>query len=341
MRIIKSRVAATVAVLLLASAVSCKAAPSLPPGLYAKLDTAKGAITISLAYNRVPLAVANFVGLAEGTLSANAGRHFYDGLTFHRVETGFVVQGGDPAGDGSGDPGYNFPDEFDPSLRHDGPGVVALANYGADTNGSQFYITLAAAPVLDDSYTIFGRVVEGMEVVEKLAIGDSMTKVTIIRSGDEAKAFETDQEAWNRYYGQAAEGAKARARATRQAVTDGIAAVWPGLVLRPNGIMSMTLKEGSGPRMMRGSLVKIAYKGMLPDGRVFDQSILHGGPYEFEMGTGRVILGWDMIVSEMKKGEKRIVAIPPEFAYGTQGVAGLIPPNSYIVFELELTDYTE
>lgn len=320
---------------------SCSSGPNLPAGLYARIDTAKGPISILLAHEKAPLATANFVGLAEGTLDASIGKRFYDGLTFHRVEEGFVVQGGDPAGDGSGDPGYNFPDEFDPALRHDAPGVVAFANYGADTNGSQFYITLAAAPVLDDSYTVFGRVIEGMDVVEKLAAGDVMTKVTILRIGDEAKAFKSGQEAWNQYYEIAAEGAKARIRATRKLVTDGILAKWPGLVLRPDGIMSMTLKEGTGPAMRRGYLVNIAYKGMLPNGQVFDQSILHGGPYEFELGIGTVILGWDMMVAEMKMGEKRLVAIPPEFAYGMEGAAGLIPPNSYILFELEITGFTE
>jgi len=338
MRSIKASLAVALAALI--SITSCSG-PNLPAGLYARIDTAKGPVTILLAYGQAPLATANFVGLAEGTLQAHIGKRFYDGLTFHRVEADFVVQGGDPAGDGSGDPGYNFPDEFDPSLRHDAPGVVAFANYGADTNGSQFYITLAAAPVLDDSYTIFGRVVEGMDVVAKLAVGDIMTKVTILRIGDAAKAFKSDQEAWNQYYGAAAEGAKARIRATRKLVTDGIIAKWPGLVLRPDGIMSMTIKEGTGSAMRRGYLVNIAYKGMLPDGQVFDQSILHGGPYEFELGIGQVILGWDMMVAEMKKGEKRLVAIPPEFAYGMEGAAGLIPPNSYILFELEVTGFTE
>ncbi len=339
MHSIKASIAVAFAALF--TITSCGSSPNLPAGLYAKIDTVKGSITILLAHDKTPLAVANFVGLAEGTLDAFIGKNFYDGLTFHRVEKEFVVQGGDPAGDGSGDPGYNFPDEFDPSLRHDAPGVVAFANYGADTNGSQFYITLAAVPVLDDSYTVFGRVVEGMDVVEKLAVGDVMSKVTILRIGDAAKAFKSDQGAWNQFYGSAAEGAKARARASRKLVTDGIIAKWPGLVLRPDGIMSMTLKQGTGITMRRGYLVNIAYKGMLPNGQVFDQSILHGGPYEFELGIGKVIVGWDIVVSEMKKGEKRLVAIPPEFAYGMEGAAGLIPPNSYIIFELEVTDFTE
>lgn len=341
MRSIKTGTIVALAIMSFLSVSSCKADPRLPDGLYAKIQTLKGSITISLAYEHAPLAVANFVGLAEGTLDSFNGKRFYDGLSFHRVEPGFVVQAGDPMGDGSGDPGYNFPDEFHPSLRHDAPGIVAMANHGPDTNGSQFYISLEAAEPLDDSYTIFGRVASGMDTVLKLEAGDVMTKVTILRIGAEAKAFETDQAAWNRYYGPAAEGSKARARASRKATVDAILASWPGLETRPDGILSKTLKEGTGPVVRRGYLVRVNYKGMLPNGQVFDQSILHGGPFEFELGIAQVILGWDIVVSQMKKGEKRLVAIPPEYAYGIQGVPGVIPPNSYILFELELTDYTE
>ncbi|MBU1078923.1 MAG: peptidylprolyl isomerase [Spirochaetes bacterium] len=344
MRTVKSRpvaAAALASILSMLSLAACQSGPKLPDGLYARIDTVRGPVVISLAYEQAPLAVANFVGLAEGTLDAAEGKRFYDGLSFHRVEPGFVVQGGDPRGDGSGDPGYNFPDEFDPALRHDVPGVVAMANYGPDTNGSQFYITLAPVPSLDGAYTVFGRVVDGLDAVERIAAGDLMTKVTILRYGQGAKAFETGQTAWTRYYGVAEEGSKARARAARAALDEAIAAKWPGLEKRPDGIMSKTLAEGAGRTAPRGSLVKIEYKGMLPDGRIFDQSILHGGPFEFELGIGQVILGWDLIIKDMKKGEKRLVAIPPEYAYGTQGVSGVIPPNSYIVFELELVGFEE
>ena len=340
MKSLRTTTACVAAVFLLAATASCKAGPNLADGLYARIDTAKGAITIRLDYQKAPLAVANFVGLAEGTLDAASGRHFYDGLKFHRVEPGFVVQGGDPAGDGSGDPGYNFPDEFSPELRHDAAGVVAMANYGPDTNGSQFYITLAPLPSLDDTYTVFGRVIDGMQVVQKLAVGDTMTTVSIVRVGDDARQFKSDQTAWNAYYAAAASASKMRLTAARKQVVDAIIARWPGLQARPDGILSSTLAEGSGPKIRRGSMARISYKGMLPDGRVFDQSILHGGPLEFELGVGKVIPGWDMVVLDMTKGEKRLVAIPPEYAYGTQGAAGIIPPNSYLIFELELVDFT-
>jgi len=318
---------------------SCQKAPNLPAGLYARLDTSKGPVILALDYDKAPLASANFAGLAEGSLDANGGRPFYDGLSFHRVEPGFVVQGGDPAGDGTGDPGYTFPDEFDPALSHDGPGVVAMANHGPDTNGCQFYITLAAAPALDGSYTVFGHVIEGMPIVESLQPGDGIKKVSILRIGEAAKAFQTDQAAWNRYYGEAADASQERARVARAATVEALARRWPGLEARQDGILSKPLKAGSGPQPRRGSLVKMAYTGMLPDGRVFDQSIVHGKPFEFELGTGSVIAGWDRIVTEMRVGEKRLVAIPPELAYGARGAGGIIPPNSYILFELELLGF--
>ena len=126
----------------------------------ARLKTQRGDIVVELYADRAPLTVENFVNLAR------AG--FYDGTTFHRVIKGFMAQGGDPTGTGTGGPGYQFGDEFHPSLRHDGPGVLSMANAGAGTNGSQFFITQSATPHLDDRHSVFGRVTEGMDVVSSL-----------------------------------------------------------------------------------------------------------------------------------------------------------------------------
>jgi cyclophilin family peptidyl-prolyl cis-trans isomerase len=126
----------------------------------ARFKTEKGDIVVELYADRAPLTVENFVNLAR------AG--FYDGTTFHRVIRGFMAQGGDPTGTGTGGPGYEFGDEFHPSLRHDGPGVLSMANAGAGTNGSQFFITHGATPHLDDRHSVFGRVIEGMDVVQAL-----------------------------------------------------------------------------------------------------------------------------------------------------------------------------
>ncbi|RMG55710.1 MAG: peptidylprolyl isomerase [Acidobacteria bacterium] len=144
--------------------------------MYAVLETSLGRIKFELFPDKAPKTVENFVGLAEGTKSwtdprtgQKVKRRFYDGLTFHRVIPHFMIQGGDPLGNGTGGPGYQFEDEFDPELKFDRPGRVAMANSGPNTNGSQFFITVAPTPWLDHRHTIFGQVVEGQEVVEKIA----------------------------------------------------------------------------------------------------------------------------------------------------------------------------
>lgn len=143
---------------------------------YAILETSLGTIKCELYPDRAPKTVANFVGLAEGTkewtnprTQEKVKKPFYDGLTFHRVIPGFMIQGGDPLGNGTGGPGYKFEDEFDPSLRFDRPGRLAMANSGPNTNGSQFFITVAPTPHLNDRHTIFGQVVEGQEVADRIA----------------------------------------------------------------------------------------------------------------------------------------------------------------------------
>jgi peptidyl-prolyl cis-trans isomerase A (cyclophilin A) len=145
-------------------------------GLYAVLETTQGSMTVRLFEKEAPKTVANFVGLAEGTkpftdpkTGTKVTRPFYDGLIFHRVIPGFMIQGGDPRGTGSGDPGYKFEDEFVTSLKFDQAGKLAMANSGPNTNGSQFFITDGLTPHLNMRHTIFGQVVEGLEVVRKIA----------------------------------------------------------------------------------------------------------------------------------------------------------------------------
>jgi len=164
---------------------------ALPAGVYAEMNTTKGQIVLKLTYKQTPETVKNFVGLAEGTKKSNkpAGTPFYDGIVFHRVIPSFMIQGGDPTGTGRGGPGYRFGDEFAPGLIHDGPGVLSMANAGPNTNGSQFFITHIATPWLNGKHSVFGKVVKGMDVVNKIVRGDKIESVKIIRSGKDAEAF--------------------------------------------------------------------------------------------------------------------------------------------------------
>ena len=182
----------------------------LADGLYAEMETSKGKILLQLEFEKTPLTVANFVGLAEGKKHYSKGASeapkkqdnpFYDGLTFHRVIPDFMIQGGDPLGNGTGGPGYKFRDEFDPSLRHTGPGILSMANAGPRSNGSQFFITHKATPWLDDRHTIFGHVVEGQDVVNSIAQGDTIKTIKILRMGEKAKKFKGDEEEFQKLSG--------------------------------------------------------------------------------------------------------------------------------------------
>jgi len=184
---------------------SCKEDyPDLKDGIYAEINTSKGTFVAELYYEQTPITVANFVALAEGesTMVADSikGKKFYDGLIFHRVIKEFMIQTGDPLGTGSGNPGYNFPDEIVDSLTHDSKGILSMANAGPGTNGSQFFVTLAPTPWLDGRHTVFGKVVEGQDVVDSIGQVETAERdrpvneikiesVKIIRKGKAAKDF--------------------------------------------------------------------------------------------------------------------------------------------------------
>lgn len=311
-------------------------------GLYAQMNTNKGTILINLEFEKTPLTVTNFVGLAEGLIqnqAKGAGERYYDGLSFHRVIPDFMVQGGDPEGSGRGGPGYQFPDEFDASLKHDVPGVLSMANAGPGTNGSQFFITHVATPWLDNKHTVFGKVLEGQDVVNAIAQGDSIESLNILKVGSAAEAFVANDETFKALLdGLGAKEAEAKKAAQAEELAL-IESKWPDAKLDDNGIRNIITAEGGGDCPPKGSNIEAHYSGYLLDGTKFDSSVDRGQTFNFTVGGGQVIQGWDITFLGMKKGEKRTIILPPELAYGASGAGGVIPPNAFLVFDVELVNF--
>ena len=323
-------------------------------GLFAVMDTAKGTIVLELYYKDAPLTVTNFVGLAEGTLDASKGKKYYDGLKFHRVIADFMIQGGDPLGNGTGGPGYTFPDEIVEKYKFTGAGILAMANAGSGangegTNGSQFFITHVETPWLNGKHTIFGHVVDEASQLTVNAIkqNDKINSVKIIRQGKDAESFTATQDDFDALKAKAMkkveEIQKQKIAEKEKLLADKVKEVetkFPGYAKDGYGIYYKTTKEGSGSKCGKGKLVRIEYKGYFVDGQVFDGSagLLEGGhePLDFTTAGGQMIPGFDVSVQDMKLGERRTVVLPPDMAYGERGIPGAIPGNSYLAFDIEL-----
>ena len=313
-------------------------ARDLPDGLYAVIDTGKGEIVIELEPELAPVTVMNFVGLAEGTVENDfrPERPFYDGLVFHRVEPGFVIQGGDPNGDGSGGPGYRFPTETHPDLLHDSEGVVAMANSGPDTNGSQFYITMDATPFLDGSYNVFGTVIEGMEVVRAIEAGDVIRSVEIVRSGEAAQEYEAStalfEEARQTLVAEREAAAAAELEAALTAVTEGL----PNVIEFGETRMLLSLiAPGGGETPQSGDEVRVHYSFSTLDGELLDDTQARGEPFAFTFDEQRILPGLELAIGTMRPGAELVAIIPPELAWGSQGLPPALPPDSFVVFEIE------
>ncbi|KGO92559.1 peptidylprolyl isomerase [Flavobacterium subsaxonicum WB 4.1-42 = DSM 21790] len=346
---------------------SCNNTATPPPanvkledGIYAEMETNKGKITLQLEYKKTPLTVANFITLAEGKndmVSAEyKGKPFYNGLKWHRVIKDFMIQGGDPKGDGSGGPGYKFADEFT-DLKHDNGGVLSMANAGPTTNGSQFFITHKATPHLDGKHTVFGHVIEGMDVVNLIEQGDEIKTVKIVRVGKEAKKFDAPK-VFKEYYEKAAAEKKKAEEALAKAKTDKVAFFAEAKASgtkTPSGLIYKVLTKGPGVKAADGSTVMLDYSGYLEDGFLFDSSKADVAkamgnyipqkdaagayvPIPFTIGTKTgMIPGFIEGIEQMNPGDKIIVFIPSHLGYGEKGAPrGKIPGNAALVFELEM-----
>lgn len=303
-------------------------------GLYAKFTTSKGEILVNLEFEKTPGTVGNFVALAEGNLENKAkpqGTKYYDGLKFHRVIPDFMVQGGCPLGTGTGDPGYKFDDEIHPDLKHDGPGVLSMANAGPGTNGSQFFITHIATDWLDGKHTVFGKTIEGQDIVNKIAQGDSIETIEIVRVGAAAEAFNA-VETFRQFSGAKAEREAAATKAAEQELEE----VAAGFDKTDSGLRYKIINKGSGSKAEKGQTVSVHYKGSLLDGTEFDSSYKRNAPIDFPLGMGNVIAGWDEGIALLQVDDKARFVIPPHLGYGAQGAGGVIPPNATLIFDVEL-----
>jgi peptidyl-prolyl cis-trans isomerase A (cyclophilin A) len=303
-------------------------------GIYARFTTSKGQILVQLTHDKTPGTVGNFVALAEGNLENSAkpqGTPYYDGLKFHRVITDFMIQGGCPLGTGTGDPGYKFDDEFVSELKHDSPGVLSMANAGPGTNGSQFFITHTATPWLDGKHTVFGKVVEGQDVVDAIAQDDVIETLAIERVGDAAQNWNA-VEAF-RVFENARAKREEEAKKTAQEALDKLAA---GFDQTDSGLRYKIIQKGSGAQAEKGKSVSVHYEGSLENGQVFDSSYRRKNPITFTLGIGQVILGWDEGIALLKEGDKARFVIPSYLGYGEHGAGGVIPPNATLVFDVEL-----
>ena len=367
-----------------------KATPKATPqstaeGMFAEIETAKGKIVIRLEYQKTPITVANFVSLAEGkntfiTDEKLKGKPYYDGLKFHRVIKYFMIQGGDPAGNGSGGCGYSFKDEIVSEFVFDKAGILAMANSGPATNSSQFFITHKDTPWLNGKHTIFGYVVSGQDVVNAIAQDDLMNKVTIVRKGKDATNFDA-LKVFSDYYGTKGEDDKKQAAVqseekAKQAALDAeikkayaakyapvmaekvkyLAGVRTTATKSATGLESKIIKTGTGKKPADGSTFYIHYAGYLEDGSLFDSSYedvvkTYGkfdenrakqngyNPFPFQAGKkDGLIPGFLEGINSLSFGDKAVLFIPSALAYGERGAGNVIPPNSNIIFEVELIE---
>ncbi|REH02002.1 peptidylprolyl isomerase [Flavobacterium aquicola] len=363
-------------------ATAAKPAPVIE-GIFATIATNKGNITVQLFYKKTPVTAANFISLAEGknpfvTVEKLKGKPFYDGLKFHRVIKDFMIQGGDPDGNGSGGPGYDFKDEFTDS-KFDKAGILAMANSGPATNGSQFFITHKDTPWLTGKHTIFGQVTQGMSIVNAIAQDDVITKITITRKGDLAKKFDAVK-VFSDYFNNKSEDQKkqaaidaenkkkqieAEAEAKKaylekydqviKAKKAYLTAEKAKATTTPSGLAYSVITKGTGVKPADGATFYFHYAGYFEDGTLFDSSYeevskaygkfdanraAQNGYKSFPFVAGSkdgMIPGFIEGLATMSYGEKIIVFIPSNLAYGERGAGrGVIPPNTNLIFELEI-----
>ena len=322
--------------------------PKIPDKLFAVITTDKGVIRLELFPEEAPITVANFANLAD--------RGYYDGIKFHRVIANFMIQGGDPTGTGRSGPGYKFRDEFSPKRRHDGPGVLSMANSGPGTNGSQFFITHNATAHLNDKHSVFGKVVSGQDVVNAIAKDDVMKTVRI--EGDTKSLFEQNKkqlDEWNaildkkfprkptdpeaiKKLAEKKAAKQAKDRTDAQAFIKGKGVDTANGMATDSGLWYVDAVEGSGAAPSTNGRVTVHCTGWLVNKTKFYSSRDDGKPISNHPVT-QFVKGFTEGLRTMKAGGKRWLVIPGDLGYRRAGnPRAKIPPDATLIFEVELVE---
>jgi peptidylprolyl isomerase len=376
MHFLATSLAGLSAAILLVNASTAQEQAKRPDGLYAEIQTSKGRIVARLEADLTPLTVANFVGLAEGTIANSAfdpGRPFYDGSTFHRVEAGHVIQTGIPQSDRARNPGYTFPNEIHAKLSHNHAGALNMANGGPNTNAAQFCIMLGDRSYLDGDYTVFGEVVEGLDVVMRIARGDLVESVRIARVGTKAQSFHPTTESFRAMVKQAEQRVAEHLEKKRLAEQDWIARNYPKATGPAGGVLTEVLATGqpAGDHAAPtgGALVRVRYRGsevryvghvLGRDGPPLEVIAFGSGEngvpgfvdppraFTVEAGKAKINSGLDSVIAAMQPGERRVVIVPAASGYGRAGLyppetSGkrrfVISPNTLLVYDVEVIGY--
>jgi peptidylprolyl isomerase len=344
------------------------AQPNRPDGLYAEITTPKGVIVARLEMELVPMTVANFVGLAEGTIANAAfdpGRPYFDGTTWHRVEAGHVIQTGIPQSSRARGPGYTFPNEIHAGLSHNHLGALNMANGGPNTNASQFCIMLGDRSYLDGDYTVFGDTVEGLDVVQRIAKGDPIETIRIVRVGAKAQAFHPTTASFQAMVKAAEVRVSEHVEKKKIAERDWIAHNYPKAAGPEGGVLTEQLsppRDGAtagGALRVKYSGREMRYKGLVagwdgpPLEAVAFASREDGLPgfedaprvFVYEPGTTKINAGLDSVIAGMRPGERRVAIVPAALGYGRSGsyppaAPGkrrfVVSPNALLVYEVEV-----
>lgn len=333
-------------------------------GIFAEFNTNKGKIVVRLDYTKAPMTVANFIGLTEGTLTNatySLGNPFFNGSIWHRVVKGHVIQGGepstvkDPANSDVNSTGYMIPNEIS-DLSHNKAGMIGMANAGPHTNTCEYYITLGDRSYLDGNYTLFGEVLDGMDVVDKITRGDTTFSISIIRAGEDAEKFIVNDETFKKLVDRQWRKVKYEEEIKKAKDEKYINDNYPDLVKTSSGLRYRILTEGRGDSPLAGSSSVMMYSGKLTSGLTFASTADAGKPasnakpvsFVYTYDNKTIIRGLHESVMDMKSGEKRLIVIPPELAYGQSAFYGketpgqkrfVISPGEILILELALISF--